>query len=319
MKNILSEMFPTGYGKVTDLERVGNTNFLYGGLNLVYGLEGSGKSWQIVASDFGSNEVLYLDTDGANGSMFVEHCENHNVHYVDSNTIMNLNKAFIDNYNEQRDKNYKHDKLTTFQKVFMLLVSLVDRYKAVHGESVKPIFIIDSFSSMSEGAKINNSEDISYLLYQFSRVAEELNICLILIDHATRNSERDHKFKLEGNEGGKKRTTVTVNKYLQNDPNKPELGGSFLCERARGNLSGLKIGDLAKVSSVNVSNALDWLKDRFPEALEGEISKSDFTKKTKNEKDRWVKDFIDELFTKRFEGKGTHKKELYKLRGKFLN
>ncbi len=324
MKNILSEMFPTGYGKVTDLERVGNTNFLYGGLNIVYGLEGSGKSWQIVASDFGDNEVIYLDTDGSNGTLFAKHCEDHDVHYIDSSTIMDLNKAFIDNYNEQRDKNFVHGQLTTFQKVFILLVSLVDNYRYKNHKSYmnkklsKPVFIMDSFSSMSEGAKINNSEDISNMLYPFNHVAERLGICLILIDHATRNSERDHGFKLEGNEGGKKRTTVTVNKYLPTYPNEPELGGSFLCERARGNLSGLKIGDSANVSSVNISNALAWLEKRYPKALDDEISKTDFTKKTRNEKDKWVRAFEGELFNKKSEGEGIRKKVMLSIKEELI-
>ena len=199
-------------------------------------------------------------------------------------------------------------------KVFILIANSADRFKADSGKSTKPIFILDSFSSMTDGVNINNSEDIAPVLYSFNRVAEEHNICLILIDHATRNIDRKDGFKLEGNEGGKKRTTVTVNKYLPYDSKKPELGGLFLCERARGNLSGLKIGNKRDVPSINISNALDWLKKRYPDSLKDKISQTEFTTKTKNVNDKWVRDFQDKLFNQSLEGVGIKEKTMLSLK-----
>ncbi len=317
MENILSELLPAGYDKVADLKRVAKTNFLNGGLNIVYGLDGSGKSWQIVTSDFGDYEVVYLDTDGSNGTAFVDHCKSNNVNYINSETIVNINKDFIDNFNNKYDKNIEYDTSTTFIKVFVILIELAYGYKDAYKNKDKLVFIMDSFSSMAEGAKINNAEDVSPMLYQFNQVAEQLNICLVLIDHATKNREQVSEFKLEGNEGAKRRTTVTINKYLPIDPYKPEQGGSFLCERARGNSDGLKIGNLYNASST-ISHALGWLEKKLPELFDGEeISKSDFTSKTKNESDKWIRPLSHEFFTKRIDGNGTKEKVLYKLKDEY--
>ncbi len=296
MRDILSEVLPTGYDKVTNLERVGNTNFLYGGLNIIYGLEGSGKSWQVAASDFEDKDVVYIDTDGSNGTLFVEHCNRHNVHYVSSDTVMLVGKEYVNNKNKNKD----HTQIPTVSKVRLIIENIITHNEKKYND-FKPVFIIDSLSSVSEGAEINNSEKISPALYQMNSHAEEYGYCMILIDHATIKMNAKgipSDFKLEGNEGGKKRTTVTTNKYSPIDPNKPELGGVFLCERARGNICGLKKGDKCNVSSATCRIALDWFSDRFPEVFDRDIKQSEFTAKTKNEKDKWIRDFKKDLLPK---------------------
>ena len=74
--------------EITDLYVVPETNFLFGGLNLIYGTSESGKSWQTSTAIKNSNcNNYYLDTDGSNGQQFVEHCINNNVDYISAEAI----------------------------------------------------------------------------------------------------------------------------------------------------------------------------------------------------------------------------------------
>jgi hypothetical protein len=42
--------------------------------------------------------------------------------------------------------------------------------------------------------------------------------------------------------------------------------------------------------------ALQWIKDRNPNWLKTEITKTDFNKATKNNRDRWVRKYALEIF-----------------------
>ena len=295
MRDILNNILPNGYNKVKDLERVGETNFLYGGLNILYGMDGSGKSWQVVSSlgDIDLKEIeniVYLDTDGSNGSLFVEHCYKHGLHYINNDTIHS-----------------HHDGLDLINKVMFMIVSIVKNGNKKY-ENFKPVFVIDSLTSIGEGRKINNAEDISPLLYKINNIAEKHNICIILIDHATElYSNGEYKgFKLEGNSSAKRRTTVTINRYEPLETSDPKLGGIIVCERARGNIDGLSIGNIQKVFNKTKQLALEWIKQRQPEWLKKDISKTEFSRATKHKKDSWVRDYFEDLFDKVVKDKTTY-------------
>ena len=113
-----------------------------------------------------------------------------------------------------------------------------------------------------------------------------------MIDHATVGKDYDGGFKLEGNAGAKKRTTVTVNRYTPVDPKQPEKGGVFKCERARGNSSNLKINTLHEVHSKTVEDALKFIIKRKPDIKTTGISQTEVTNTTKHDRDKWVRSFM---------------------------
>lgn len=274
---------PTGYNKVSDLKLVEGTNFLYGGLNLVYGIDGSGKSWQLAMSF--ASEAVYIDTDGSNGSAFLDHCTTNEVHYINSDTVETFKGT------------------TTISRILELIEAIVNE------NPEQLIFIIDSLSSINEGGNINNSEDISPIMYVMNNFAEKHGISLILVDHATENKEFPDGFKLEGNSGSKRRTTVTVNRYVSHNKAYPSLGGSFICERARGNKDGLSKGSVITIHPASLSDSRTWVTNRFPKLLTGEsITATDLTKVTKNKKDLWIRRYKAELFTESIANRTTHLK-----------
>jgi len=281
MKDLLSGVLPSGWNSVTDLERVGETNYLYGGLNIVYGIDGTGKSYQVAAS-FGLEDVIYLDTDGSNGNVFVQHCLEHNVHYIKHDTIQAI-----------------QDKGSLLLKSIKLIEKVIV-HNRVRDKEFRPVFVLDSLTSLADGQEINNAEKISPLLYELNNHASTYNYCLVLIDHATEQYDKGHKvgFKLEGNASAKRRTSVTVNRYEPTDTRNPQFGGVFLCERARGNKDGLSKGDEFLVSKMNSSKAIEWIKARNPTWLTEGMTRSQMTTKTKNLKDRWVRQYIDTIFNK---------------------
>jgi hypothetical protein len=281
MNDILSDVLPEGYNKAVDLDRVGETNFLYGGLNIVYGIDGTGKSYQTSAS-FVDEDVVYFDTDGSNGRLFVEHCNKNGVHYINYETVATFTPK-----NKLLDNTFK-------------IIGKIVAHNRAKSNDFRPVFIVDSLTSIAEGQEINNAEKISPLLYLLNNHASIHNYCLILIDHATEHFEKGKHigFKLEGNAGAKKRTSVTVNRYVPADVHNPEFGGTFYCERARGNNSGLRKGDEYLVTKVNKAMALEWIKRRNPNWLVDGMTKSEMTIKTKNLKDKWVRAFIDDIFGK---------------------
>jgi len=303
MRDILKSILPEGYNQVKDLIGIGETNFLCGGLNIFYGMDGSGKSWQIVkALGCENNNVrntVYLDTDGSNGLKFVKHCNKYGIEYISSDAIHN--------YPDGED---------IFFKVLFLIRAITTSYKS-QNKPYPPVFVIDSLSSIGEGREINNSEKISPLLYEINGIAEKHNICIILIDHAT---ELWHKgelvgFKLEGNASAKRRTTVTVNRYEPIDETQPHLGGTIICERARGNNCGLSVGDVQEVLNEQKNSSLEWIIEKRPDWLiKKEITKTEFSRATKHKKDLWVRKYASQIFDEVKKGKTTYfiLKENYK-------
>lgn len=260
--------------EVTDLQAVPNTNFLFGGLNIVYGVDGSGKSWQVSAGLKNSEaNNFYLDTDGSNGQLFVNHCIQNNVYYVLIDSIEKLagNKLI--------------------KKITMAIITISQTMTIL-----KNVIVIDSLTSIADGLGINNAEDISPTLYELNKLAAKYNIALILIDHATENNDLPGKFKLEGNAGAKRRATVTVNRYVPIDKKNPSKGGTFTCERARGNSSNITTGKTHVVSSTNFNDALEFIINKIPVLKTNGITKSDFTLATKHTRNIWVRDYFDQLF-----------------------
>jgi predicted ATP-dependent serine protease len=69
IQDILNSDYPETQTELSDLYRIGDTTFLYNTLNIIYGLEGSGKSWQVskaLGQAEKDAEVLYIDADGSN-------------------------------------------------------------------------------------------------------------------------------------------------------------------------------------------------------------------------------------------------------------
>jgi len=292
MNDILSGILPTGYDEVIDLERIGETNFLYGGLNLLYGLEGSGKSWQTVIALKDIQDVVYLDCDGSNGKLFVDHCTENNLHYVKQSVVEQV-----------KAKDMVH-------KVLSLILQILNANRK-NQVDFRPVFIIDSLTSIGEGQEINNAEKIGPLMYLLNNHSANNNYGMILIDHATELRDRGMVlgFKLEGNQGAKKRASVTTNRYVASNTNEPQNGGVFICERARGNADELTKGTEHKLNTANKAIALKWINDKKPEWLNGDvITKTTVSRATKNTKDKWVRDFIDVIFkTTTEEGKEAYK------------
>ena len=286
MNDILSGILPAGYDEVTDLDRIGQTNFLYGGLNLLYGLDGTGKSWQTPVALKDVEDVIYLDCDGSNGSLFVKHCKDNNVHYVKQEIIESL---------PDKDGNAVNN--TLLQQVFRVINKIVSINRKDNKE-FRPVFIVDSLTSIGEGQEINNAEKIAPLLYELNNDASSKNYGLILIDHATEIKENGYTkgFKLEGNAGGKRRTTVTVNRYEPLYSAEPALGGTFTCERARGNADGLSIGNQHSVGENTLQKAYTWIKNTKINWIANAITQSEFTAATKHSKDNWIRKYKDELF-----------------------
>lgn len=260
--------------EIDDLCAVSETNFLFGGLNLIYAPDSYGKSWQLcIAVKNSCVNNFYLDTDGSNGKAFVEHCHNNNVYYVKADSI----------------------DVIPGKDLFEKTIKTIDKIGNTMKE-LKNVIIIDSLTSLMEGAGINNAEDISDPLYNLNRLAAKYNAALILIDHATEGDTYEDKFKLEGNAGAKRRTTVTVHRYIPTDKKKPEKGGTFICERARGNTSNISIGSRHIVQSTTVEDALNFMLLKFPKLKKNGITQSDATYQTRHNNNQWVRDYFDLIF-----------------------
>jgi len=269
--------------EVTDLEAVSGTNFLFGGLNLIYGVDGSGKSWQVSAAikDSEANN-FYIDTDGSNGKLFVDHCLRNNVHYISADTV-----------DEQEEKAI----IEKVKKVITLIsITMTER---------KNVIVIDSLTSIAEGLGINNAEDISTPLYSLNTLAAKHGVALILIDHATERPTLPDGFKLEGNAGAKRRTTVTVNKYLPIEKKNVAKGGIFTCERVRGNSSGIVMGHPHIVAAITIEDAVAFMLKKCPAIVTTGITKTEATVTTKHPRDIWVRDFFKDIFNDTLKGATT--------------
>lgn len=274
----------TDVNTVIDLTPVNGTHFLYGGLNLVYGVDGSGKSWQTAQLITNSTVAnVYIDTDGANGKQFVTHCNKAGVGYIGCDAV----DSFVGN---------------------SVLSKIINLLEHIGSNSTDPlVVIVDSLTSILEGTRINNAEDISPVMYKLNQVASKHNIALVIIDHATENSEYPDGFKLEGNVGAKRRATVTTARYVPMDKAKPAKGGTFICERARGNTANISKGFQVVVSTTNKTvEAVKFLVSKFPKlSAGGSVSKADITVATKYARDHWVREQLDTICDVTVEGRFT--------------
>ena len=296
---LLAEDFGEDHDVVKPLERVTGTTFIYGGLNLVYGVEGAGKSHQLVkllSKVAKTNYVIYFDTDGANGKNFVNHCRSNNVHYMKQETIIP----------------YLKDETSTLLDASLRAIETLIKRKRGKNPDSKIVIVLDSFMSMAGGQEINNAEKVAPILYKLNHHAEKLDYCLIVVDHATKTFSKDgkvHGFKLEGNEQGKLRTTVTASKYTPFSYSNPQKGGTFELVRTRGDRDGSETlievkGVETNTQPVNKKDRLvEWLKSKKPKWLEEGMTQRELTRATQTSK--WVKESIGELFTKSKVGKAT--------------
>jgi len=291
MKNIhsiLEQTLPANYGATTDLKRIGETPFLHGGLNIVYGRESSGKSYQLAQVLKGIDHVIYLDSDGSNGTQFREHCTANGVGYVNiPNLPSRAGTTILDVVND------------IIRKVAI----------KVDAEGGRAVFVIDSLTSTIDGAGINNAESISPILYGLNHLAEQTNSSIILIDHATdiKNAKGTVvDFKMEGNAGAKARTTVTTVKYEPLKSTEPQKGGTFTVVRARGNKD-----KLVKGTAVIIKNkgTLEDVRDFIEEKLgKGEFTTTDLNRVTNSSKTKWIRESAKILLTARKKGQTTYYK-----------
>jgi len=214
----LSDILGNNYNNVKDLTQVGNAPFFFCSLGIVYSLAGYGKSWQtaqIIGSNIDDDTLaFYIDDDGANGRKFMNHCHKHNVNFISADRV---------------DIGAKK-KMKNLERALTIIEKLSEANK------MKKVFILDSLSSLGEGQRINNPEDISPVLYGINNFAEDLGVAIIIIDHATpiRDENRDTVgFKLEGSDSGKIRATTSVCRYDPYDVNAPQDGGYFTVDRTR--------------------------------------------------------------------------------------
>jgi len=272
--NILSTINKEFLTEPTEAVRINNLPCYVGSITWIHGLSGTGKSYQtaeLVGSDINENDlVIYFDGEAGNGKIFKEFVENKGIVYAKSTNV----------------------------SLSDILTSLIKTRERFSEKNV--IFIIDSFSSIFRFTEINNSEKFVSKMYEFSSFVEKHNLSCIIIDHSTRTNEMlsDKKFKLEGNEEGKKRIANVVLRYEPTDYKKPQHGGSFIVEKSRDIT--LQIGGKITVSSKIA--LLNQIRDHIVEINEKtynfdlqKIKKSDLTRNLLKHKQEY-KEYIYELF-----------------------
>lgn len=223
--NVLINSLGEDYDRVKNLDRVTDTNFIYGGLNLVYGLTGVGKSYQLVTALSKASlsvPTAYFETDIGSCVRFTDHCASNDVMYVSRVALL-----------KYREGNYKTS--TLLDATLNLIATTIEDLRA-YDRDCRPIFVFDSISSMCEGQDINNYENTYTLFHKLNKHASTLNYCLIIIDNAVRlynaNGE-EHGFKLEGKAELKKQATITTSRYTPISYRKPEKGGYFTLEKTK--------------------------------------------------------------------------------------
>lgn len=227
--DIAAKVLGKNYGKAAELKPIGNAPFFFGSLGLIYGVEGSGKSWQtaqLIGESSGEDDVLkfYFDADGSNGVKFKQHCEFYGMTYINFNGVKEYKSV----------KGVKHSVDNSVVGVMEIAKQIVMRASK---EKKRVVIVIDSLTSLAEGTNINNAETISPIMYELDGVAQSFQCSVILIDHSTAKLSDDMKkvigFKLEGNAGAKRRATTSTVRYEPLKPTKPQAGGIFTVERSR--------------------------------------------------------------------------------------
>jgi len=244
-RKILVNVFGDGFDEVEPLEQVGKTPFFYGSLGIAYGVEGSGKSWQLAKLLGTKTEdsvlVVYLDTDGANGKKFSEHCKNNKTSYVDFNKLKGIPLS-----NGKMLSQSSMRKKSRLKLVELFISAIARRLKKT---KKKLVVVVDSLSSIGEGQAINQAQDISPVLYKLDLLGQDTGASIIVIDHTTVKLDDNGdmtSFKLEGNAGAKRRTTTSTVRYEPKHTDSPQDGGVFTVERSR-DTDCFAIGDEYKV------------------------------------------------------------------------
>jgi len=278
--------------EIIETKLVPNTPFQYGAVNIVYGLSSTGKSWQLAALLGKANvECAYIDVDGNNGKDLDDHCAKFDIPRYD------LEDPILSEY-------IKKDLKCTSKSLLDIAATLMTHLAT--NPATEIVFVLDSLTALGEGQEINNAEKIAPLIYKIGALAKKLNCSIILVDHATPirdpHTGQALTFKLEGNAEGKKRAVNCLCRYEALNINKPEMGGTFVVEKARGN-HGIKIGAKYVISnSVSVTDAKGWFKP----GKYKDMTKTEFSRLTKHH--TWVREFQDKLFNIELVGKVTHLK-----------
>ncbi len=296
MNRLLDGIMPDGYRTIIPLKRVGLTPFMFGSLGLIYGMDGSGKSYQTakLLKEAGKNVVkVFIDADGSTGKTFADWCDTNGVELI----IMSHLKMDVDGF----------DKMCMLKKVRSTIEFISDRIK-----DKKIIFVLDSLTAIGEGQKINNAEDISPLFYKINDTAKHTGNAIVLIDHATPirdTTGAEVNFRLEGNATAKRRPTSSVVRYEPAKRDEPKLGGTFTVERSRSDEINIKDTFVIE-NGLDLNMAIEWVKAHLSE----KFTQGQFSKATQNTKDKWVRQFKDEMFDSYDDGMGRKKTTIHKLK-----
>lgn len=168
--NTFTSNLEEDHTKVKCIEKLEGTDFIYGGLNLIKGFTEVDKAYQLVKLLGESSEnvdITYLDADEAKDENFVKHC--------DSNCVFYATRMTASLY-------CKENTATWLDAILDMIETFIEDTKKDEPDC-KLVLVLDSMSSIGEGQEIKNDENVSPLLYKLSHHAQELDYCLILIDH----------------------------------------------------------------------------------------------------------------------------------------
>jgi len=274
---------------VVDLEILNGTPFCFGAVNIVYGVQNYGKTYQtleLVSRAFANEKSIreinafYLSNDGSMSKNLVSYCRNRAITPMDLDSISNQ---------------------TETEASATDIITKVSTASRNSGR--KTVFIIDSLSSFLGDIDINSSQQVGNAISILNSCAKINDCCLIVIDHATVIRDKNIVIgcKIEGNESGKLKYTATASVYEPFDVSNPSFGGTFTVTRSRVQDS-VKNGTefvVKNESEPRSKEAIDRLlslkvfKNNFKDNM---ILLSKFTKSTQNKKDLWIRDYKDVIF-----------------------
>jgi len=264
MQDIFRGLLSKGYDRVNEMSRVGFTNFVYGGLNVVHGEDGIGKSYQIVSCFPEIDDVIYFDVEDTASKAFVKHCESNGVHFV--------SKRAVEDECQGKDLS---------ERIMTLVKGVVIQNRSDNPD-FRPVIILDSLTLTVP------KEDTVSLMYRLNSHAREYNYSSILIDNDLSKDRRG---------------AITISRYEPMSSYNYALGGTYTLEKIKDETSELELGREFTVSNMNVGTALTWIKEYHPDWLTKSFPRSEMNEATKKPKDRWVRKYILSIFNRVIEGK----------------
>jgi hypothetical protein len=285
----VTKLFGDATCLVGDLKVVSNTPFCYGAVNLIYGVQNHGKTYQTLellskavyhSGEYMSTDMYYLSNDGSMSRSFLGYCRDRMVSPIDYDSIV--------------------QNLDTDIRVTVAITQMATQSRM---RDKRSIIVIDSLSSFIDDVDINSSQAVGAAIKVLNDCAKANDCCLVVIDHATEIRDKGVVIgsKIEGNASGKQKYTATSCSYMPLDTMRPENGGTFTVQRSRvqddvpkGKQFIIKNDTERKVKEA--TERLLELKSFTSKVNNRSISKTDFSRAIKNERDKWIRELKDELF-----------------------